>query len=577
MAKVSNQEIAGILYAIGEYLEMQGVQFKPRAYEKAGHSVEGLEEDVSEIYKKGGLKAVEDIPGVGESIGEKIEELVKTGRLKYYEQLKNKLPVKIGELTAIEGVGPKMVMKLYKELGIKDLKTLEKSARAGKIAKLEGFGKKSEEKILRGIEFMKKSGGRFILGFILPQIRTIENRLKNLREVDHIAVAGSARRWQETIGDLDILVTSSKPKTVMEFFVNMPEVGHVYSTGPTKTMARLKNGMDADLRVVPDKGFGAALQYFTGDKRHNITLRVLAEKKGYKLNEYGLWRGKKLVAGRTEDEIYKMLGMQTPPPEIRNDSGEIQAALKNKLPKLIGYGDVRGDLQVQTDWTDGVNSIEAMASEAQKLGWEYIAITDHTKSLAMTGGSDEKKLLKQMAEIDKLNSKFKIQNSKFMILKGAEVNIMKDGSLDIKDEVLAKLDVVGVAVHSHFNLSRAEQTRRIVKAMQNKNADILFHPTGRVIQRREAYDLDMDEIIKAAKETGTVLEIDAYPDRLDLKDEYIRKAIQAQVKLSIDTDAHAITHLHYLEFGIAQARRGWATKNDIINTRPWRDMLKLLK
>jgi len=363
----------------------------------------------------------------------------------------------------------------------------------------------------------------------------------------------------------------------MEFFVNMPEVGHVYSTGPTKTMARLKNGMDADLRVVPDKGFGAALQYFTGDKRHNITLRVLAEKKGYKLNEYGLWRGKKLVAGRTEDEIYKMLGMQTPPPEIRNDSGEIQAALKNKLPKLIGYGDVRGDLQVQTDWTDGVNSIEAMASEAQKLGWEYIAITDHTKSLAMTGGSDEKKLLKQMAEIDKLNSKFKIQNSKFMILKGAEVNIMKDGSLDIKDEVLAKLDVVGVAVHSHFNLSRAEQTRRIVKAMQNKNADILFHPTGRVIQRREAYDLDMDEIIKAAKETGTVLEIDAYPDRLDLKDEYIRKAIQAQVKLSIDTDAHAITHLHYLEFGIAQARRGWATKNDIINTRPWRDMLKLLK
>ena len=577
MAKVSNQEIAGILYAIGEYLEMQGVQFKPRAYEKAGHSVEGLEEDVSEIYKKGGLKAVEDIPGVGESIGEKIEELVKTGRLKYYEQLKNKLPVKIGELTAIEGVGPKMVMKLYKELGIKDLKTLEKSARAGKIAKLEGFGKKSEEKILRGIEFMKKSGGRFILGFILPQIRTIENRLKNLREVEHIAVAGSARRWQETIGDLDILVTSSKPKTVMEFFVNMPEVGHVYSTGPTKTMARLKNGMDADLRVVPDKGFGAALQYFTGDKRHNITLRVLAEKKGYKLNEYGLWRGKKLVAGRTEDEIYKMLGMQTPPPEIRNDSGEIQAALKNKLPKLIGYGDVRGDLQVQTDWTDGVNSIEAMASEAQKLGWEYIAITDHTKSLAMTGGSDEKKLLKQMAEIDKLNSKFKIQNSKFMILKGAEVNIMKDGSLDIKDEVLAKLDVVGVAVHSHFNLSRAEQTRRIVKAMQNKNADILFHPTGRVIQRREAYDLDMDEIIKAAKETGTVLEIDAYPDRLDLKDEYIRKAIQAQVKLSIDTDAHAITHLHYLEFGIAQARRGWATKNDIINTRPWRDMLKLLK
>lgn len=571
--KITNKEIAGIFYEIGEYLKIKGVAFKPRAYEKVAYSVENLEEEVSEIYKKGGLKAVEDIPGVGVSIAKKIEELIKTGHLKYYEKLKKFLPVKIGELSAIEGVGPKMIFKLYKKLKVKNINDLEKAAKTGKIAKIAGLGEKTEEKISKGIEFLKKSGGRFLLGTILPQVRTIESRLKNLKEVDRVAIAGSIRRMQETIGDLDILVTSNKPEKVMDFFIFMPEIAHVYSQGNTKIMVRLKSGMDADLRVVPDKSFGAALQYFTGDKRHNITLRILAEKKKYKLNEYGLWRGKKLIAGRIEEEIYKALGMATPPPEIRTDSGEIQVALKNKLPKLIGYNEIKGDLQVQTNWTDGENSIEEMAAAAQEVGLEYIAITDHTKSLAMTGGADEKKLLKQIAEIDKIQKKF----PELKILKGAEVNILKDGSLDIKDEVLVKLDVVGIAVHSHFNLSREEQTKRIVKAMRNKNADILFHPTGRLIQKRGPYDVDVEEIIKTAKETGTILEIDADPHRLDLKDEYIRKAVSVGVKLSIDTDAHSKNSFHYLEFGIAQARRGWAAKDDILNTYSWREMLKLLK
>ena len=571
--KNSNKEISKILYEIGEYLEIKEIQFKPRAYEKAGYSIENLEEEVSEVYKKGGLKSVEDIPGVGVSIAEKIEELIKTGYLKYYEKLKRSLPVEIGELSSVEGVGPKMIFKLYKKLKIKNINDLEKAAKNGKIAKITGLGKKTENKILKGIEFLKKSSGRFLLGSILPLVRLIEKRLRNLKEVDRMAIAGSIRRMQETIGDLDFMVTSSKPSKVIEFFVNMPEVIHVYSKGNTKTMVRLKNGLDADLRVVPDKSFGAAWQYFTGDKRHNITLRVLAEKKKYKLNEYGLWRGKKLIVGRTEEEIYRALGMATPPPEIRTDSGEIQAALKNKLPKLIDYGDVKGDLQVTTDWTDGENSIEEMALVAQEIGLEYIAITDHTKSLAMTGGADEKKLLKQIAEIDRIQKKF----TKIKVLKGAEVNILKDGSLDIKDKVLARLDVVGIAVHSHFNLPRSEQTKRIVKAMRNKNADILFHPTGRLIQKREPYNVDIEEIIKTAKETGTILEIDADPYRLDLKDEYIKKAIETGVKLAIDTDAHSKNSFHYLEFGIAQARRGWATKNDIINTHPWREMLKLLK
>mgnify|MGYP001612979673 CR=1 FL=1 len=405
-----------------------------------------------------------------------------------------------------------MIFKLYKKLKIRNIKDLEKTAKAGKIAKVAGLGKKTEEKILRGIEFLKKSGGRFLLGDILPIARNIEVRLKELKYVSKVAVAGSLRRMQETIGDLDILVTSERPKEVMKFFVSMPEVAHIYSQGETKTMVRLKNGMDADLRVVPDRSFGAALQYFTGDKRHNITLRILAEKRGYKLNEYGLWRGKKLIAGRTEEEIYRALGMEVPPPEIRNDSGEIQAALENKIPKLVGYDEIKGDLQVQTNWTDGENSIEQMCEAAGKMGLEYIAITDHTKSLAMTGGADEKKLLKQIAAIDKIQKKF----NKIKILKGAEVNILKDGSLDINDEVLAKLDVVGIAVHSHFNLPRAEQTKRIIKAMRNKNADIFFHPTGRLIQKRQPYDVDVEEITKTAKETGTVLEIDADPNRLDL-------------------------------------------------------------
>ena len=571
--KIANKEIARILYEIGGYLEIKGVQFKPRAYEKAGYSIKNLEEEVSGIYKKGGLKAIENIPGVGASIAEKIEELIKTGRLKYYEKLKKSLPVNVGEISAIEGVGPKMVFKLYQKLKIRNIKDLEKAVKAGKISKIGGLGEKTEEKILKGIEFLKKSGGRFLLGEILPLARSIEKQLNELEEVDCATVAGSVRRMQETIGDLDFLATSRNPAKVMDFFSKMPEVAHIYSRGTTKTMVRLKSGIDADLRVVSDKSFGAALQYFTGDKRHNITLRILAEKKGYKLNEYGLWRGKKLIAGKTEDEIYKALKMETPPPEIRNDSGEILAALKNKLPKLINYEGVKGDLQVHSNWTDGENSIEEMAVTAQKAGLEYIAITDHTKSLAMTGGLDEKKLLKQTAAIDKIQKKF----SKLKILKGAEVNILKDGSLDIKDEVLAKLDVVGIAVHSHFNLPRVEQTKRIIKAIKNKHADILFHPTGRLIQRRAPYDVDMEEIIKVAKETGTVLEIDADPYRLDLKDEYIRKAVSAGVKLAIDTDAHVKLNYHCLEYGIGQARRGWAKKSDIIDTRPWREMLKLLK
>ncbi|MEK7536995.1 MAG: DNA polymerase/3'-5' exonuclease PolX [Patescibacteria group bacterium] len=568
-----NEEISKILFEIAMLLEMKEVPFKPRAYEKAALIIETLEEDVRDIYKKGGLKALMDISGIGQGIAEKIEEYIKTKRIKDYEHLKKQVPVDVSELTSVEGLGPKSVYKLYKKLGIKTIGELEKAAKAGKLRDLEGFGEKSEEKILKGIEFLKSGQGRFILGFVWPLVNSILERLRSLPYVEIAEPAGSIRRMQETVGDLDILAISKEPEKVIDYFVKMPEASYIYAKGSTKANIRLNNGMDADLRVLEPKSFGAALQYFTGDKYHNIALREIAIKKGYKLNEYGLYKGKKLAAGKTEEEIYKKLGLEWIPPEIRINSGEIKAAQEGKLPKLIEYGSLKGDLQVQTNWTDGQNSIKEMAEAAKKADLEYIVITDHTKSLAMTGGLDEKKLLRQMREIDEVQK----QVSGIKILKGAEVNILKDGQMDISDEILAKLDVAGGAVHSNFNLSEKEQTQRIVRAMENPNIDVIFHPTGRVIQKRESYKIDIDALIKAAKRTKTVLEIDAYPSRLDLKDQHIRKAVEAGVKLSIDSDAHSILHFQYLELGIAQARRGWAEAKDILNIRKWQDMLKFLK
>ena len=575
--KMTNQEIAKNLREMAILYEMEGVFFKPRAYEKAASGVEVSGEEMKDLYEKGGKEALKKIPGVGEGIAFHIESLLKKGVFAEHERLKKKIPVNVSELSAVEGVGPKMIKVLYKKLGVKNLKDLEKAGRSGKIRKLERFGQKSEEKILKGIEFLKNSGGRRVLGIIAPELNALLAMVKSFPEVETAIIAGSARRKKETIGDLDILAVSKKPEIVMEKFITLPQIANVLSKGKTKTMVILKNGLDADLRVVPAGSYGAALNYFTGSKDHNVKLRELAQKKGLKLNEYGLRNGNRQIAGKSEEEVYKKLGLSYIEPELRENTGEIEASRAGKLPKLISYGDLKGDLQVQTDWTDGENSIEAMAEAAKKMGLEYIAITDHTKALVMTGGSDEKKLLKQMAAIDKLNSKFKIQNSKFRVLKGAEVNIMKDGSLDINDKTLAKLEVAGAAVHSHFNLTRAEQTRRIVSAMENPNVDIIFHLTGRVINKREPIELDIDEIIMTAKRTGTVLEIDAYPDRSDIREEYIKRCVEAGIKMSIDSDAHSVQHFNFLEYGVSQARRGWAGKTDIINTCSAQEMLKLLK
>jgi DNA polymerase (family 10) len=569
-----NEKIVSILREMAVLMDLKGVDFKPRAFEKAADTIEELGEDVKDLYKKGGMKALDEIPGVGRGIAERIEEFLKTDKVKEHQKLKKDFPVDIDELTAVEGVGSRTALELYEKLGIKTVKQLEKAAKAGKISELEGFGAKTEEKILHGIEFLKKSGGRFILGFAMPYIEDILEQLKEVPGVRKVESAGSVRRMQETVGDLDILVISSKPSEVMDFFVSMDEVASVHSKGRTKSSIKLKIGMDADLLVVSEDSFGAALQYFTGDKYHNIELREVAMEKGYKLNEYGLFRGKKSIVGKTEKEIYEKLGFKLMPPEIRNNTGELEAAKEGKLPDLIGYDDLKGDLQIQTDWTDGDHSIEEMVKTAKEEGLEYILITDHTKTLTIAGGLDEKGIERQMKEIDKINKKL---GSKFKVLKGAEVNIMKDGSLDIEDETLSKLDFVGAAVHSLFNMSEKDMTERIKKAMDNPNVDMIFHPTGRIIQRREAYKLDIDELIKHAKKTKTIMEINAYPNRLDLKDDHIRKGVEAGIKFSISTDAHSASHLQYLRFGIAQARRGWAEEKDVVNTRSWHDLLKFAK
>ncbi len=569
-----NVELARCFRDLAAYLDMEDVPFKPRAYEKAAQAIEAHDRPLAEIHRAGGVKALCEIPGVGKSMAEKLAELLTTGHCRLHEEYRARFPVDVAGLTALEGVGPKAVKVLYERLGVRTVADLEAAARAGKVRALPHFGERSEQRILKGLAFVVSSAQRTPLAAVRPLVEALAERLRAVAGVSRVAVAGSIRRRKETVGDADLLAVARKPGPVIAAFAGLAEVDHVLGRGDTKCSVKLNGGLQVDLRVVPAESFGAALLYFTGSKAHNVTLRQLAIKRKLKLNEYGLFRGTKAVAGRTEEEIYARLGLAFIPPELREDQGEIDAARAGRLPKLIQPGTLRGDLQTQTDWTDGADSIEAMVKAARAAGLEYIAITDHTVSLAMVGGSDAKKLRRQMRAIDRLNAKL----HDFRILKGAEVNINKDGTLDIDDETLATLDVVGVAVHSFFNLPRREMTGRILRAIRNPNADILFHPTGRIIGKREPYDVDMDAVVAAARETRTVLELDAYPDRLDMKDDHVRKAIAAGVPIVIDSDAHSVKHFRFLEdHGIDQARRGWATAADVLNTRPVDAFLAALK
>jgi DNA polymerase (family 10) len=570
----SNVEISRALRELALYAEMDDVPFKPQAYESAAASIESLDEPVALIYARGGVKACCAVPHVGKGIAARIEELLTAGRIGELDLLRSRMPVDLLALTRVEGLGPKMARTIYEALGVRTLEELEAACKQQRVRQVPRLGVKTEEKILRGLAVLAKTQGRIHLGDALTIARRIEARLRALSFVDRVVIAGSVRRRKETIGDLDFLVVSSEPMRVMEAFVQIADVKHAHARGSTKTSVLLHEGIDADLRVVPEESFGAALAYFTGSKAHNVALRKLAIDRDLKLNEYGLFRDEASIAGKTEEEVYAALDLPWIPPELREESGEIEAARAGTLPALIPYGALLGDLQTQTNWTDGAFSIEQMARAAMAMGYEYIAITDHTRDLPMARGSDEERLRQQAAEIRRVND----QLHGFRVLSGAEVNIRKDGSLDIDDSALAALDVVGASIHHFFHLPREEMTQRVLRAIENPNVDILFHPTARSIGKRDAVDVDMDAVIAAAARTGTILEIDALPDRMDLRDELVRRAIRAGVKLAVDSDAHHVDHFALADqLGIAIARRGWATKEDVINTRPLDEMLALLK
>lgn len=556
------------------FLEMADVAFKPRAYEKAAHVIEALEKPLRELYAVGGAKALDEIPSVGTGIAKRIVELLETGRCRELEQMRERTPVDVVALANVEGLGPKHIRELYDALHVRTLKELESAAREGRIRTQPHFGEKSEQKLLKGLAFLRESEGRRPIGSVLAMALEIEARLTRLPKVRHAQVAGSLRRRKETIGDLDFLVASSDPEAVASAFATMPEVEHVHARGSTKTLVRLRTGIDADLRVVDERNWGAALCYFTGSKAHNVALRRMAQDRELKLSEYGLFSGERCIAGHTEESIYEALGLPWIPPELREDTGEIEAARKGSLPDLLPYGALKGDLQVQTSWTDGADSMEDMVLAAKALGLSYIAITDHTRDLPMARGNDEERLLQQIAEIRSLEARI----HGFRVLAGAEVNIRRDGSLDIADEVLEKLDVVGVGIHSAFLLSREEQTERVIRAIENPHVDILFHPTARSLGQRPPCDLDIESVFEAARRTGTALEIDGHPGRLDLRDEHVRRAVALGIKLVISSDAHSANELRYAnEFGVSVARRGWARKADVLNTRPVKALLSALK
>jgi DNA polymerase (family 10) len=569
---VSNQEIASILYEIADLLELKGVEWKPRAYRKAAQSVETLGEPIVSIYERGDLQK---IPGIGESIAEKIKEMIEKGKLEYLEDLRSEFPEGVRELENIEGIGPKTALTLHAKLNIQTIDDLEKAARQGKIRELKGFGETSEKDILEGIQRYRNKEERYPLGYILPVASRIEEQLQESKVVTRVVVAGSIRRWKETVGDIDILVTSSDPVKVMELFCTLPQVKKVIAKGEKKSTVLVDSNLHVDLRYIEEKQFGAGLMYFTGSKAHNIALRKRALKSGMTLSEYGLMNEKtgEVVAQEEEEEIYHALGLPYVPPELRENRGEIDAAEAGKLPQLLQQDQIRGDLHVHSEWSEGNDSIEDLARKARDMGYEYLAICDHAQSLGIARGLTEEDLQEQRREIDMVNKSIE----GITVLAGIEANIGSDGRLDMKREVLKDLDLVIAGIHSGFRQGEEQITRRVITAMESEPLHMIVHPTGRVLQKRPPFHIDLQTVYETASEQGVLLEINAFPTRLDLSDIHARAAKAHGVLLGIGTDTHDVSHLRYMELGVATARRGWLEKKDVINTRSCKDLRELLR
>ncbi len=574
---MDNAEIAAVFSKITALLDVKGeIRFKVQAYDKAAQMIAGLEKPLAEIYAAGGVKELRTLSGIGEGIAKKIEELLTTGQCQEYEKLKAVLPPGIEELLSIPSLGPKTAFRLAKELKIKSVADLERAIEQHKVQALPRMGAKQEEKLLKGIALWKQGQERMALGRALPLALEILSTLRAHPLVKQATYAGSLRRMKETIGDLDFLASPHRPEStqaIMDAFTSLPQVADVIAHGETKSSIRLKNGAQADLRVVEENSFGAALHYFTGSKTHNIQIRELGVKRGLKINEYGVFKGTRRVGGKDEEDVFHAVGLPFIPPEIREGAGEVEAAAAKQFPRLIENHDLKGDLHMHSTWSDGANTIEQMAVAARALGYEYIAICDHSRSLKMAGGLSIEDLRKKNKEIDTLNKKLK----GFKILKGAEVDILNDGTLDYPDEVLEELDVVVISVHTRFNLDEATQTKRVTRALANRHVTLLAHPTGRLIGKREPYPIDLKTVIKAAHDHGKCLELNAQMERLDLSDVPLRWARDAKVRIVINSDSH---HAHQLalgrQFGVAQARRGWLGTRDVLNTLPLEELLKCL-
>ncbi len=567
-----NAEIAAILDEIADTLDIQGANpFRVRAYRNAARVVAGLDAEVSDLVAAG--EDLTALPGIGADLAAKIEEIAKTGRSPMLEALHRETPAGLTELLRIPGLGPKRVRALHQELDIHTLEQLERAARDGRIRALAGFGRKSEERIAAAVAQLRKTPGRFKLATAAEYVTPLLARLEAVPGVGTVTVAGSYRRAKETVGDVDILVTARKGSPVMDRLAGDEEVREVVSKGGTRSTVILRPGLQVDVRVVAEESYGAALQYFTGSKAFNIEIRRLGLERGLKINEYGVFRGDERIAGDSEKSVFAAVGLPWIPPELRESRGESEAARAGRLPRLVEVSDLKGDLHTHTSATDGRNTIREMAEAARRLGFGYLAITEHSKRVSVAHGLSAGRLEEQIAEIDRLND----EDLGVTILKGIEVDILEDGSLDLADHVLGRLDVVIGAVHSRFNLSRAKQTQRILKAMDRPFFTMLAHPTGRLIPDREPYDADIPRIIRHARERGCFLELNAHPERLDLLDVHCRLAKEEGVLVSINSDSHSVHGFANLRYGVGQARRGWLEAGDVLNTRPLAEERRLIR
>ena len=568
---MKNREIADIFERIADILEIQGEGvFRVNAYRRAARIIGDLSSDVADLVESGELLKLK---GIGKGTADGVAEYLETGTMRRYEEAKKSVPKGLVELLSIPGLGPKTIGLLWRELDVRSLKSLKRALRGRKVLDLPGIGPKKVENIEAGIRVYESRSGRLTLGTVLPAALATVTELRDATGIGEIEVAGSIRRWRETIGDVDILALSSKPAPVIEAFTTLPRVTEVLAAGTTKASVRVSDGLQMDLRVVPPESYGAALSYFTGSKEHNVHLRGLAQSKGLKLSEYGLFKGDRRVAGRTEEAIYRKLGMQYVVPELREDRGEVEAALEGRLPELVELGDIRGDLHVHSDYSDGHSTIEEVARAAKARGYRYVSINDHSRSLGVANGLSVERLMEQGEEIARVNERVK----GITVLRGTEVDILSDGSLDFPDEVLEQLDVVVASIHSGFQQSRDRMTGRILSAIENPHVDIIGHPTGRLLGTRPPYDVDLERVMEAAAETGTALETNAHYERLDLNDVNARRAAEMGVRIAISTDAHHPDQMWMMELGVHTVRRGWLRREDVLNTLPLRSLRKVLR